>query len=129
MTLAGCNWIGRQADALGSHMPVIGERCEHWQCLTSSGRATSDMYKVQNGQPQQAEEQPQVSDEERARMEQYQQQLQQQQLQYQQMQYGQQYPDYQQQLQQQPAQQQYQQYQQQPPAQQQPLTPYDYYNQ
>lgn len=47
MATAGCSWIGRQADALGSHMPVIGERCEHWQCITKSGRQTSDMYKQQ----------------------------------------------------------------------------------
>ena len=46
-TLSGCNWIGRQADAVGSHMPVIGERCEHWQCITESGRQKSDMYKAQ----------------------------------------------------------------------------------
>jgi hypothetical protein len=46
-TLSGCNWIGRQADTLGSHMPVIGERCEHWQCITESGRQKSDMYKAQ----------------------------------------------------------------------------------
>ena len=40
--LFGCQWIGRQADALGSYMPVIGERCEHWQCITSSGQTISD---------------------------------------------------------------------------------------
>jgi hypothetical protein len=53
LAMTGCNWIGRQADALGSHMPVIGERCEHWQCITKSGRQTSEMYKQQ--QMEQAE--------------------------------------------------------------------------
>jgi hypothetical protein len=54
MATAGCSWIGRQADALGSHMPVIGERCEHWQCITKSGRQTSDMYKQQQMEQEEA---------------------------------------------------------------------------
>lgn len=42
LALPGCSWIGRQADHMGSYMPVIGERCEHWQCLTGEGQAISD---------------------------------------------------------------------------------------
>lgn len=40
-SLSGCQWIGDRADDLGDHLPVIGERCEHWQCFTESGRAQS----------------------------------------------------------------------------------------
>jgi hypothetical protein len=54
LAMPGCNWVGRQADALGSHMPVIGERCEHWQCLTKSGRQTSEMYKQQQAEQEEA---------------------------------------------------------------------------
>lgn len=53
--LSGCSWIGRQADALGDHMPVIGERCEHWQCMTESGQAQSDYYKQQKAEADKAE--------------------------------------------------------------------------
>lgn len=53
LTLSGCDWMGRQADALGDHMPVIGERCEHWQCMTAEGQAKSDAIKAeQQNQPQ-----------------------------------------------------------------------------
>lgn len=45
--LAACQTIGGWADGLGSHMPVIGERCEHWQCMTTEGRAKSDKIKQQ----------------------------------------------------------------------------------
>lgn len=47
MILAGCAWlsgctaIGNWADQLGSHMPVIGERCNHWECFSSSGQMQS----------------------------------------------------------------------------------------
>lgn len=43
--LGGCETIGNWADDLGQHMPVIGERCEHWQCFTSSGQEQSEMNK------------------------------------------------------------------------------------
>jgi hypothetical protein len=93
LSLSGCNWIGRQADAVGSHMPVIGERCEHWQCITSSGRQRSDMYKMQAQQPQEDQtEQPaqqQVLTPEQQYQGQYQQQYQ---GQYQQPYQGQPYP-------------------------------------
>ena len=55
--LSSCAWIGRQSDALGNHMPVIGERCEHWQCFTASGRAQSEANKAareQSDAPHQA---------------------------------------------------------------------------
>lgn len=59
LILSGCDWIGRQADALGEHMPVIGERCEHWQCFTSEGQAESNAIKAeQNRQQQQNQPQP-----------------------------------------------------------------------
>lgn len=50
LALSGCSWIGRQADALGEHMPVIGERCEHWQCMTTSGQARSEAIKRQQAE-------------------------------------------------------------------------------
>jgi hypothetical protein len=47
LTLAttGCNSISNGADSLGSHLPVIGEPCAHWQCITSEGREQSDAIK------------------------------------------------------------------------------------
>ena len=41
--LAGCEW----ADNLGKHLPVIGERCESWQCFTESGKQASEAKKRQ----------------------------------------------------------------------------------
>ncbi len=43
--LSGCDAIGNFADRVGSHMPVVGERCEHWQCMTESGRQVSAINK------------------------------------------------------------------------------------
>jgi len=40
--LNGCQTIGDWADSAGKHMPVIGQRCEHWQCITASGQQASD---------------------------------------------------------------------------------------
>ncbi len=45
--LSGCDTITRNANALGEHMPVIGDRCEYWQCFTESGREQSDAIKRQ----------------------------------------------------------------------------------
>jgi hypothetical protein len=54
LTLPACDWIGDTADSIGSHMPVIGERCEHWQCFTQSGKAQSEAARQRpKGQPQQ----------------------------------------------------------------------------
>lgn len=36
--MSGCSWF----DDVGRHMPVIGKRCENWQCFTESGQAASD---------------------------------------------------------------------------------------
>ena len=36
LPLSGCQAITNWAYDVGSHMPVIGERCEHWQCITAS---------------------------------------------------------------------------------------------
>lgn len=63
LLLSACDTIGDAADSLGTHMPVIGERCEHWQCLTAEGQRRSDEIKSQRaaqerkpllGQPQTA---------------------------------------------------------------------------
>lgn len=35
--VSGCGFF----DRVGDHMPVIGERCENWQCFTSSGQEKS----------------------------------------------------------------------------------------
>jgi len=43
--LSGCSSVGDMADSMGSYMPVIGERCEHWQCFTQGGRDQSEMNK------------------------------------------------------------------------------------
>lgn len=55
ISLTSCSWM----DDLGRHMPVIGERCENWQCFTSSGQAQSEMKKrelaAQKAREQQAE--------------------------------------------------------------------------
>jgi hypothetical protein len=56
--VSGCNGIGDVADSLGNHLPVIGDRCEHWQCFTESGQEQSEMNKrmrgVQESPPQSA---------------------------------------------------------------------------
>lgn len=61
LPLASCDWMGRQADALGEHMPVIGERCEHWQCVTSSGQAQSDYNKAMQQRQHAPQPAPQAS--------------------------------------------------------------------
>ncbi|MEI6730469.1 MAG: hypothetical protein WCL30_04350 [Pseudomonadota bacterium] len=43
--LTSCQAISNFADGIGKHMPVIGERCEHWQCVTESGRRASEANK------------------------------------------------------------------------------------
>lgn len=60
----GCSWIGDTADSLGSHLPTIGERCEHWQCFTSGGREISRANK------EAVEEQKRQTAEEAAKMQQ-----------------------------------------------------------
>lgn len=50
LALGGCQWIGDTADRWGEHMPVVGERCEHWQCITVSGQKRSDEIKAQQKQ-------------------------------------------------------------------------------
>ena len=71
LLLGGCQTISGWADSVGSHMPVIGERCEHWQCITGSGQAESDAIKAQqtemegaisdNESDEDAEEKPDAS--------------------------------------------------------------------
>lgn len=58
--LTGCQTVGQWADDVGEHMPVIGERCHHWECFSSSGQAQSDM----NQQYQQPQYQQYQQDEE-----------------------------------------------------------------
>jgi hypothetical protein len=50
LLLCGCQTIGNWADSIGDHMPVIGDRCEHWQCFTSSGQQISDENKAKQAQ-------------------------------------------------------------------------------
>lgn len=42
MLMTGCQSIENWAN---THMPVIGERCYHWQCITGSGQERSEMAK------------------------------------------------------------------------------------
>ena len=58
LALSGCDWMGRQADAVGEYMPVIGERCEHWQCMTASGQAESDAAKAEQQRQQEQQNPP-----------------------------------------------------------------------
>lgn len=64
LPLCGCEWMNRQADHIGSYMPVLSdERCEHWQCFTDEGKAQSErkkmMMKQQGQQPAQPQPMPQ----------------------------------------------------------------------
>jgi hypothetical protein len=43
--LSSCTAIGNFADSIGSHLPTIGEPCNHWQCVTSSGQQKSEEVK------------------------------------------------------------------------------------
>jgi hypothetical protein len=58
LSLSGCGAIYNWFNGLGEHMPVIGERCENWQCFTESGRARSDM--IRQAKEHQAETRRQV---------------------------------------------------------------------
>ena len=51
LACAACDTIGNWMDNLGEHMPVVGERCEHWQCLTEEGRQRSDEIKQEKMRP------------------------------------------------------------------------------
>ncbi len=50
LMLAACDTIGGWADDVGEHLPVIGERCEHWQCMTTSGQQRSEQIRRQKEQ-------------------------------------------------------------------------------
>ena len=41
--LSGCSWL----NSIGDHLPVMGTRCENWQCFTESGQEASDRKKAQ----------------------------------------------------------------------------------
>ena len=41
----GCQTITDGANKIGSYMPTIGERCEHWECMTTTGKAKSEQIK------------------------------------------------------------------------------------
>ena len=45
LILASCQSISDFADRVDKHLPVIGERCEHWQCFTTEGKKISDANK------------------------------------------------------------------------------------
>ena len=57
IVVSGCQSVGNWADDVGSYMPVIGERCEHWQCFTEGGRAQSEYNKQMREQRHQEEQQ------------------------------------------------------------------------
>ncbi|MFO0389382.1 MAG: hypothetical protein ACK502_06655 [Alphaproteobacteria bacterium] len=42
LSLAGCQTMHGWADYVGGYMPVIGERCNHWQCFTNDTEASTD---------------------------------------------------------------------------------------
>ena len=67
LLLSGCGWIGRQADHVGSYMPVIGERCEHWQCFTSEGQAISNANKAQRENAEREQEEKEMPADDTAR--------------------------------------------------------------
>lgn len=50
LLLGGCETIYGWANGVGSYMPVIGDRCEHWQCVTSEGQAISEAKKRQQAE-------------------------------------------------------------------------------
>lgn len=56
--LTGCDTVGDFADDMGSHMPVVGERCEHWQCITEGGRRQSEINRQRRMQPPAPQPQP-----------------------------------------------------------------------
>jgi hypothetical protein len=35
LILGSCQTVYGWAESVGNHMPVIGERCNHWQCFTN----------------------------------------------------------------------------------------------
>ena len=47
LSLGGCSWLGNYANTGGSFMPVAGERCENWQCMTDEGKAKSNLRKAE----------------------------------------------------------------------------------
>lgn len=56
LALGACQSIGNFADGVGSHLPVIGERCEHWQCFTEEGKQRSRANRTIREQETQQEE-------------------------------------------------------------------------
>jgi hypothetical protein len=42
-TLNGCAWF----EQVGENFPVVGDRCEYWQCFTEYGQQQSDLIKQQ----------------------------------------------------------------------------------
>lgn len=43
IALAGCQTVYGWAESVGNHMPVIGERCHHWQCFTNDTGKSADV--------------------------------------------------------------------------------------
>jgi hypothetical protein len=41
LLLGGCGFF----DSVGDHMPVLGDRCEYWQCFTQYGQEQSNLIK------------------------------------------------------------------------------------
>src|SRR5689334_6575398 len=57
LPLAACQWL----NDMGSHMPVAGERCENWQCVTAEGQARSDAIRRAREQGAAPASQPQTA--------------------------------------------------------------------
>ncbi len=53
LSLSGCNKIADWAD---NNMPVIGERCYNWQCITEGGQGASRAKSGESEAPQLTQE-------------------------------------------------------------------------
>jgi|GEM_PF-4131342 len=51
LLLNACATVSNWADGVGSHMPVIGKPCHHWQCFTDSGQKKSAEIKASQENP------------------------------------------------------------------------------
>lgn len=56
LPLTACETMNGWVDSMGEHMPVVGDRCEHWQCFTSGGQAQSDAIAAQKEKEREMQE-------------------------------------------------------------------------
>jgi hypothetical protein len=47
LSLTGCQGFTKWAYKTGDHFPVVGERCEHWECMSESGRIASEKMRAE----------------------------------------------------------------------------------